>query len=881
MGQQPLNAKQVFDRALEIESRHEREAYLSQACAGSSDLRSTVEALLQSYEKAGSFLEAPAAATSDLLDQSIQESPGTMIGPYKLLQKIGEGGMGTVFMAEQTHPVDRKVALKIIKLGMDSRQVIARFSAEQHALALMEHPNIAKVLDAGMTETGRPYFVMELVKGIPITRYCDECHLTPRQRLELFIPVCHAIQHAHQKGIIHRDLKPSNILIALYDQNPVPKVIDFGVAKATGPRITEHTLFTEFGQMLGTVQYMSPEQAGLNQLDIDTRSDVYSLGVLLYELLTGSTPLEHKRVTKAAVLETLRLVREEEAPRPSTRLSTTDEAASISANRGLEPRKLSGLVRGELDWIVMKAIEKDRSRRYETASGLARDVERYLHDEPVEACPPTAAYRFRKFARRNKTTLGVGVAVGLLVLLVVVGLAINNRLVTRERDQKIAALTTAVAEKSRADENLALARRAVNDFLTRVANNARLQEADFHELRRSLLESAIPFYQQFLNQKSDDPKLEVERGRAYGDLADVRQQLGELDQALDAVQHRLAVFDALVGRFPSNPAYRHELANSHRGVATAFLDLSQHAKAEPEFQSAIALLEKLVSEFPAEGVYRQDLAGAYSNLAVMLRTLGRGDDALGIQQKAVSLREQLTNEFPAVENYQRDFAESLSNLSNILFGLEKNDQALASNQRAVELLARLAAEHPNIPEHRERWGSSLDNRATLLCAVGRRDDGLVAQLQAIRINEPLAADFPSVPGYRHSLALSFVNLCMLQAELDRLPDSLASCNRSIVILEKLNTESPGLASYQETFATALHCQAQLLGQLNRLDEALLACGKALAIQEKLAAKHPSVPKLRDDLNLMRTTMGNLKLTKQQPPATTQAVHPTTTEGIAP
>src|SRR5439155_25651546 len=271
--------------------------------------------------------------------------------------------------------------------------------AERQALALMDHPNIAKVLEAGTTDSGRPYFVMELVKGVPITQYCDERHLTPKERLELFILVCQAVQHAHHKGIVHRDLKPSNVLIALYDGEPVPKVIDFGVAKATGAKLTERTLFTEFGAVVGTLEYMSPEQAEPNQLDIDTRSDIYALGVLLYELLTGTTPLGRKRLKQAALLEVLRLIREEEPPKPSARLSTTEELPSIAANRGLEPKKLSGLVRGELDWIVMKCLEKDRNRRYETASGLARDIERHLNDEPVQACPPSVVYRMRKLVR--------------------------------------------------------------------------------------------------------------------------------------------------------------------------------------------------------------------------------------------------------------------------------------------------------------------------------------------------------------------------------------------------------------------------------------------------------------------------------------------------
>jgi eukaryotic-like serine/threonine-protein kinase len=481
----------IFDAAVELETPVQRAAYLDAACGADQQLRAEVEQLLQHDGAAGSFLHRPAAPGLIVTVEApaVTERPSAVIGPYKLLQQIGEGGMGTVWMAQQTRPVQRQVALKVIKPGMDTRQVIARFEAERQALALMDHPHIAKVLDGGTTENGRPYFVMELVKGVPITQFCDDNRLTLRARLELFVSVCQAVQHAHQKGIIHRDLKPSNVLVASHDGSPVVKVIDFGVAKALGQELTDKTLFTGFAQMVGTPLYMSPEQAGQSGLDVDTRTDVYALGVLLYELLTGTTPFDKERLRQAGYDELRRIIREEEPAKPSTRISTLGQAASTaSTNRQSDPRRLSQLFRGELDWIVMKALDKDRSRRYETASAFAADVQLYLKDEPVQACPPSALYHFGKFARRYKRSLATAGLLGVMLLVAVLALTVSF-IQTREgleREQQTAYVQRiALAERELAVGNVGRAEQLLEEC------PQYLRGWEWHFLKRQRYESPL------------------------------------------------------------------------------------------------------------------------------------------------------------------------------------------------------------------------------------------------------------------------------------------------------------------------------------------------------------------------------------------------------
>ncbi len=508
-----MTEETLFDLLLKTPEA-QRPALLDRACEGKPELRRRVEVLLKADAAPAQYLAQPPAmdATTGFggtTSFAAGDVPGIVIaGRYKLLEEIGEGGMGTVWMAQQLEPVKRLVAIKLIKAGMDSKAVLARFEAERQALAMMDHPNIAKVLDGGIDipsashpltpapspqrgegrKTGRPYFVMELVKGTPITKFCDERKLSLKERLELFVPVCQAIQHAHQKGVIHRDIKPSNVLIALYDDKPVPKVIDFGIAKATGTQLTEQTLNTGFGAIVGTPEYMSPEQASLNNLDIDTRSDVYALGVLLYELMTGTTPVDTKSLGKAAMLEVLRIVREVEAPKPSYKLSTSDALPSISANRGTEPARLSKLMKGELDWVVLKALEKDRTRRYDTANGLARDIQRYLADEVVEARPPSAGYRLRKFMKRHR---GQVIAASLVMLALLAGIVGTTIGLIDARKQRQLAVAAQQAEAERA-EGERQAKQKAEEEMRKARKQAEIAEAVKTFLEHDLIAQADP-----------------------------------------------------------------------------------------------------------------------------------------------------------------------------------------------------------------------------------------------------------------------------------------------------------------------------------------------------------------------------------------------------
>ena len=870
-----MNEETLFQEALS-RSPEERAAFLGQACSGQPELRAAVEALLAAHEKSANVLDKPPATLGLTVDPSRvasrrpdgehtpehsnsipgtleyqpQVAPGIVIaGRYVLQEKIGEGGMGEVWVAKQTEPVKRKVALKLIKTGMDSRAVIQRFEQERQALAMMDHPHIAKVLDGGLTPSGQPFFVMELVNGLALARFCDEARLTTKERLELFVPICQAVQHAHQKGIVHRDLKPANILVTLVDGRPVPKVIDFGVAKATAGKLTDESLSTQFGAVVGTLEYMSPEQAGFSSEDIDTRADIYSLGVILYELLTGLRPIDAKRLRKAALTEMIRIIREEEPSKPSTRLSTDDSAASAAALRQIEPKRLMALLRGDLDWVVMKCLEKSRDRRYETANGLARDVQRFLDGDPVEACPPSASYRLRKFARKHRATLATIGAFAVLLLVASVASITLAVAASRARDDARNALDDTRKEKRKTEEALAQAK-AVSTFLVGTfrspdpyqdgrlvkvvdmlegASRTLLGEfAGSRETRAALLDA---LGQTFLGLGIYD-KAET----LLKEAVTVRSALLGVDH-LDTLSSRanLANVYWYQGRYPESIA-AHEavlrgrsarLERDHPDVLQSRFDLASAYGVAGRTREAIAMEQVTLKLREARlGPDHVDTLQSRDNLADFYRAAGRLNEAVRLSEETFKLRKSKLGPDHV------DTLLSRINVANAYESVGRFTEMIAIQEEALKLAeSKLGRDHP----------TTLACRIILARAyraAGRIEKLIAMEQETLTLHESkLGRDHPNAIASRASLATDYV-VAGRPAEAIRLYEETLKLRES-----KLEPGHTQTLSTRDNLASAYR-------EAGRLAEAITLHQEVLKLREsKLGPNHPHTLESRDSLAL--------------------------------
>ena len=720
-------------------------------------------------------------------------------GKYRLAELVGEGGMGTVWLAQQSEPVKRTVAIKLIKAGMDSRSMIARFNAERQALAMMDHPNIAKVLDGGLTDQGRPYFVMELVNGTPITIFCDERRLNLYERLKLFVPVCQAIQHAHQKGIIHRDIKPSNVLITTFDDKAVPKVIDFGVAKATGTELTDQSVHTSFGMAVGTPEYMSPEQASLGGLDVDTRSDVFSLGVLLYELLAGSPPFRRSELEQAGMLEILRFIRDVEPPLPSKKLSTAKTRASIAAVRNVEPDTLTRILRSDMDWVVMKAIEKKRDRRYPTAAAFSADIERFLTNEPVLARPASRAYKLKKFAWRNRRLVLTSSAI-LAAIVAGSAFSFGYGIQARRAEQRAVESEFTMREReAEARENLALAIEAVDRFCDRVADDPRLTQNDLRPLQQELLRNALEFQQRFLDRRANSSEASLDLAMAEVRMGRITAQIGSLSEAAGFFEQGADRLRGYLEKHPDDEAAKAELAEALARYGMMLSAAGDGQNADRNLRAAVAVADGIpASTLPETDLLalslRRQLAGFLIGNRMEIDFRTRLDEAERLLNEAVTRGQQLVEKDADDRPVLSELTQCELQLSRVfLHGLniKRYREAEPHNLRALELAGRLVNGDDVSGQSRGLLAQAYDQHGHWLRMAGKRDEAIEMLTRSTQVQNELVNLHRSVIQYRVRLGAHLNELASLLESAKQGTKFLETSQEAVRVFDWIEMADPG------------------------------------------------------------------------------------------